>query len=248
MVLSLAKVQGIVLKSINLGESDKIITVYTDTLGKIEMVVHGARKSKSKFMASTQPFCYCEFVVFKGKNLFTLSESAIIESFQEILQNLDKLAYGSYFLELVDVLNEKENKNVSILALLLKTLYLLTHDEINIKLLRFAFDFKAISLFGYMPQVNYCIKCRRKIQDKGFFSIAEGGVGCDDCKNLIKNCYSLNEETIAFLQKIKLIKLEDLRNIKYENKNLALLQNIFLNYIQYHTGRDFKSLSLISKI
>ena len=248
MVLSLTKVQGIVLKSINLGESDKIITVYTDTLGKIEMVVHGARKPKSRFMASTQPFCYCEFVVFKGKSLYTLSESAIIESFQEILQNLYKIAYGSYFLELVDVLNEKENKNVSILALLLKTLYLLTHDEINIKLLRFAFDFKAISLSGYMPQVNYCVRCRKKIQDKGYFSITEGGVGCIDCKNLIKNCYSLNEVAIEFLQKIKLIKLEDLRNIKYEDKNLALLQNIFLNYIQYHTGRDFKSLSLISKI
>ncbi len=246
--MSLTKVQGIVLKSINLGESDKIITVYTDTIGKIDMVVHGARKPKSKFLASTQPFCYCEFVVFKGKNLFTLSESSIIESFQEILQNLDKLAYGSYFLELVDVLCEKENKNVSILALLLKTLYLLTHDEINIKLLRFAFDFKAISLFGYMPHVNYCIKCRRKLQNNGFFSIAEGGVGCNDCKNLIKNCYSLNEGAIEFLQKIKLIKLEDLRNIKYEDKNLILLQNIFLNYIQYHTGRDFKSLSLISKI
>lgn len=247
MVLSLIKVQGIVLKSINLGENDKIITVYTDILGKIDMVVHGAHKPKSKFMASTQPFCYCEYVIFKGKSLFTLSESSINESFQGILQNLDKLAYGSYFLELVDALNEKDNKNVSILALLLKTLYILIHDEINLKLLRLVFDFKAISLSGYMPQVNYCIKCRVKIQDKGYFNIASGGVSCIDCKSS-SGTYFLNEEAIQFLQKIKLIKLEDLRNIKYDDKNLALLQTIFLNFIQYHTGKDFKSISFINKL
>lgn len=247
MVLSLTKVQGIVLKGINLGESDKIITVYTDALGKIDIVAHGARKPKSKFMASTQPFCYCEYVIFKGKNLYTLSDSAIIDSFQTILQDLVKLAYGSYFLELIDVLNEKENKNVSILALILKTLYLLIHDDIDIKLLRFAFDFKAISLCGYMPQVNYCIDCRRNIEGKCFFSITDGGVVCADCKNA-KSSYSLKEDEIHLLQKIKLIKLEDLRNIKYDDKNLSHLQNIILNYIQYYTGREFKSLSLISKI
>lgn len=245
--MALTKVQGIVLKSINLGESDKIITVYTDSLGKIDIVVHGARKPKSKFMASTQPFCYSEYVIFKGKNLYTLSDSSISESFQMILQDLDKLAYGSYFLELVDSLNERENKNVSILALLLKTLYLLVHDDIDIKLLRFAFDFKAISLAGYMPQVNYCLKCRRKLEEKCFFSIVDGGVICVECKSSNNNYY-LSQEAIQFMQKIKLIKLEDLRNIIYDDKNLSLLQGILLNYIQYHTGREFKSLGLIGKI
>lgn len=247
MILALTKVQGIVLKSINLGESDKIITIYTDILGKIDMVIHGARKPKSKFLASTQPFCYCEYVIFKGKNLYSLSESSINESFQGILLDFEKLVYGSYFLELIDGLTEKENRNVSILALLLKTLYLLDSGNIDNKLLRFTFDFKAISLSGYMPQVNYCVKCRRKIQDKGFFSISDGGIACTECKNF-KNSYPLNEDAIQFLHKIKLIKLEDLRNIIYEDKVLTLLQNIFLNYIQYQTGRDYKTLSLISKI
>lgn len=247
MVLALTKVQGVVLKSINLGESDKIITVYTDALGKIDAVVHGARKPKSKFMASTQPFCYSEFVIFKGKNLYTLSDSFINESFQLILQDLTKLAYGSYFLEIVDILNEKENKNVSILALLLKTLYLLVNGDIDIKLLRFAFDFKIISLSGYMPQINYCVNCKRKISERGFFSIVDGGVLCTECKSN-KNNYILNEEELQFLQKIKLIKLEDLRNIKYNEKILSYLQGILLNYTYYHTGKEFKSLNLIAKI
>lgn len=247
MILALIKVQGIVLKGINLGESDKIITVYTDALGKIDIVAHGARKPKSKFMASTQPFCYSEYLIFKGKNLYTLSDSMIIDSFQTVLQDLEKLAYGSYFLELTDALNEKDNKNVSILALVLKTMYLLVHDDTDLKLLRFAFDFKAISLSGYMPQINYCIKCRNKIEDICYFNIPEGGAACADCMNQ-RSRFMLGKDEIVLMQKIKLIKLEELRNIKYNDNNLAVLQSILLNYIQYHTGREFKSLSLLSKI
>lgn len=247
MILSLTKVQGIVLKSINLGENDKIITLFTDVLGKIEVVVHGARKAKSKFLASTQPFCYGEYLVFKGKSLYTLSESSIIDSFQSVLMDFEKLTYGSYFLELTDALNEKDNKNVSILALLLKTMYLLIHSETDIKLLRLVFDFKAISLAGYMPQINYCTNCRKKIEGKGFFSIVEGGIACEACKSF-KSSYSLNEEVILLLQKIKLIKLEDLRNIIYNNRDLAFLQNILLTYIKYHTEKEFKSLNLICQI
>ncbi len=245
--MALAKVQGIVLKGINLGESDKIITVYTDVFGKIDIVAHGSRKPKSKFMASTQPFCYSEYVIFKGKNLYTLSDSMIIDSFQIILQDLEKLSYGSYFLELTDALNEKENKNVSILALLLKTMYLLVHDEIDIKLLRFAFDFKAISLSGYMPQINYCIKCRKKIEEVCYFNIPEGGAVCEDCMRQ-RSSFKLAKDEIELMQKIKLIKLEELRNIKYNDKSLSIIQSILLNYLQYHTGREFKSLSLLDKV
>jgi DNA repair protein RecO (recombination protein O) len=247
VILSLIKLQGVVLKSFNLAESDKIITIFTDKLGKVDVAVHGARKAKSKFMSSTQPFCYCEFVVYSGKNLYSLSESNITESFQSLLMDLDKLAYGSYFLEVIDNLTEKENKNVTILALLLKTLYILVHDEIDLRLLRFAFDYKAISISGFMPQINSCIKCREKVEDKAYFSIVEGGIVCAKCASS-KNQYPLNRDSIQFLHIIRNIKLEDLRNINYDEKTLSLLQGIFLNYIRYHTGRDFKSLGLISQL
>jgi DNA repair protein RecO (recombination protein O) len=247
VILSLIKLHGVVLKSINLAESDKIITIFTDRMGKIEVAVQGARKPKSKFMSSTQPFCYCEFVVYSGKNLYSLSQSNIIESFQTVLMDLDKLAYGSYILEVIDSLSEKDNKNVTMLALLLKTLYILTHDEVELRLLRFTFDYKAISIAGFMPQISNCIKCREKIEDKAYFNIVEGGISCTKCSTP-KSQFYLNKDSIQFLHIIKNIKLEDLRNIKYDEKTLLFLQNIFLNYIRYHTGRDFKSLSFISQL
>ncbi|MCX7883884.1 MAG: DNA repair protein RecO [Caloramator sp.] len=244
--MSLINVQGVVLKYIKLGESDKIITILTDKLGKVDVVAHGARKTKSKFMASTQPFCYGEYQLYKGKNLYTLSQSNIIDSFQTIIMDLDKLTFGIYFLELIDSLTESETKSISMLSLLLKTLYILTHDDVNLKLLRLVFDFKAISISGYMPQVNCCIKCGNKILE-GYFSIKDGGVVCRNCKDS-KSIYGINKETMNNLHIIKNIKLEDLRNIKYDDKTIDYLQNIMTRYIFYQTEKQLKSIILMDKI
>lgn len=245
--MSLIKLQGVVLKNINLGESDKIITLYTDKFGKIDVVVHGARKTKSKFMASTQPFCYGEYVLYGGKNLYTLSQSSIIDSFQGLLMDLKSLSYGSYFLELIDNLNEKESKNVSMLALLLKTLYIMLNGEIDLDILRLTVEFKAISLSGYMPQIRACVKCNSKLINEGYFDIVNGGVRCIKCGNNFEY-YRLNFEEIQFLHILKNIKLENLRDIKYDIKVLIFIQDIITKYIKYHTGRDFHSLNLISKL
>ncbi|WP_168190026.1 DNA repair protein RecO [Caloramator sp. E03] len=244
--MSLINVQGVVLKYIKLGESDKIITLLTDKLGKIDAVAHGARRTKSKFMASTQPFCYGEYQLHKGKNLYTISQSNIINSFQTILMDLDKVAYGMYFLELIDNITENEVKSISILALILKTLYILTHDEVDLRLLRLVFDFKAISISGYMPQIVNCVKCGRRIKE-GYFSINRGGMICTDCKDN-QAVYGINKETLNNLHIIKNIKLENLRNIKYDEKSINYLQNIMTKYILYQTETDFKSLSILDKI
>jgi DNA repair protein RecO (recombination protein O) len=246
IILSLIKVQGIVIKSINLGESDKIITIFSDKLGKIDVVVHAARKHKSKFMASTQPFFYGEYLVFKGKNLYSLNESHINDSFQSIIMDLERLAYGSYFLELIDNITEKESRNVTLLALLLKTCYVMSHSDVDLALLKLVVEFKAISIVGYMPQVFACTKCKQKISS-GYFNIIEGGVLCSNCKGN-SNIYNINEDSLQFLQFLKNIKLEDLRDINYNKKTLEYIQQIMAKYIQYHIGKEFKTLSLLNQI
>ncbi|MCX7903793.1 MAG: DNA repair protein RecO, partial [Caloramator sp.] len=175
--MSLINLQGVVLKEMPLAETDKIITLFTDKLGKIDVVAHGARRPKSPIASSTLPFCYSRYLVYKGKNLYTLNQSSIIESFQKIIMDLDRLAYGSYMLELIDVLNEKEVKNVYMLGLLLKSLYMLYNDDINLDVLKLVFEYKSLCFAGYQPIVNQCIKCRTK-KNLRYFNISEGGILC----------------------------------------------------------------------
>lgn len=240
--MSFVKVQGIVISSRNLNESDKIITLFSDKLGKIDIVANGCRKPKSRFMSSTQMFCYGEYVITMGKSLYTLRESSILESFQGIILNLDTLAYGSYFLELVDNLIERDMKNVHILALTLKTMYMLLHGEVTLALLRLTFEFKAISLSGYMPQVFRCVNCNES-NSSFVFSARSGGILCAKCSN--NKEIPLNDKQLKFLQRIKNVKLEHLQQIEVDSETLSSVQNIITFYIRNYIEREFKSLQLL---
>lgn len=240
--MSFLKVQGVVISSRNLNDSDKIVTLFTDKLGKIQVVANGCRKPKSRFMSSTQMFCYGEYVISQGRDLHNLKESSIVESFQKLILNLDDLAYGSYFLELIDNLMEKDMKNVHILSLTLKALYILSHGEISRPLLRVVFDFKAISLAGYMPQVFSCVNCK-DTNGPFVFSAPNGGILCEKCNKY--NDIKLTIEELSFLQTIKNIKLQELHKINNKLSVINNVQSIMTFYIKNYIEREFKSLELL---
>jgi DNA repair protein RecO (recombination protein O) len=247
MILSLINLQGVVLKEMPLAETDKIITIFTDKLGKIDVVAHGARRPKSPIASSTLPFCYSRYLVYKGKNLYTLNQSSIIESFQRIIMDLDRLAYGSYMLELIDVLNEREVKNVFMLGLLLKSLYMLYNEDINLDLLKLTFEYKVLSFAGYQPIVSQCIKCRSKTNLR-YFNITEGGLLCSNCAVKSVENILLSDDEVKFLNQIRNIKIEELRNIKYDSIILEKFIKIMEDYFKHHIDREIKSLNLIKDL
>ncbi len=243
--MSFVKVQGIVIKSKNINDSDKIITLLSDKLGKVDVVANGCRKPKSRFMSSTQMFCYGEYVINKGRSLHVLKESNILESFQGLILDLDKLAYGSYFLELVDSLVEKDMKNIQMLALTLKTLYILLHNEGSLPLLKVVFDFKAISIAGFMPEVLKCINCK-STEGPFVFSTPSGGIICKNCNK--ENDLLLSKDETKFLQDIRNIKLENINTLNVNFKTLNSVQSIITFYIRNYIERDFKSLQLLKTL
>ena len=90
------EVRGVVLRSVNLGESDRIITVYTKERGIISLMVKGARSLKNRNMAATQQFCYSDFVIGTRQDKLYLKESSLIESFFSLRSSIEGLALAQY--------------------------------------------------------------------------------------------------------------------------------------------------------
>ena len=141
--------RAVVIKTQDFKENDKLVWFYTENMGKITAVVRGAKKSKSKFLSLTLPLCYGEYLMYKGKNLYTLQEGRILNSFQGLLDNLDKLTYSSYLCELVDIACSDEESNEYIFKDFVTTLYLLNTDALDYELLVRAFEIKLLRYTGY---------------------------------------------------------------------------------------------------
>src|SRR5680860_1491512 len=88
----LYKDEGIVLRTIKLGEADRILTLYTVHGGKIRAVAKGVRKTKSRFGGRLEPFSRLDLMLYSGRNLDTITAAQLLDSHKEARSDLTRLS------------------------------------------------------------------------------------------------------------------------------------------------------------
>src|SRR5438552_1284266 len=101
--MPLYKEQGIVLRSVKLGEADKIVTILTQGSGKVRTVAKGIRRTQSKFGARLEPFTHVSLLMYRGRNLDTVTQAEIISPFLRVRGEFDLIAAGEPMLAAGDM-------------------------------------------------------------------------------------------------------------------------------------------------
>lgn len=143
------KAKGIVIKTMDYKEKDKILWVFTEELGKISVLCKGARTPKYRYQSLTRPMIFGDFLLFKGKSLYNLSEGTLVHSFSGVTSTLELLTYASYLLELVDIVTLDEEVQPYLYRNLITALYLLESEAIDLEIITLVYEIKLITLTGY---------------------------------------------------------------------------------------------------
>ncbi len=143
-----AKGDGIVLRVADFGEWDRLLVVFAAGRGKIRVVAKGARKTQSRYASITQPFCYLNYTYYLGRGLGTLSQAQLHNGFPDIRNDLDRMAYGLYLLELTDSFLEEGQEHDDIFSLLLAALHILS-DTREYELLLAFFQVRFLARLGW---------------------------------------------------------------------------------------------------
>ena len=152
------KAEGIVLRQTPLAEADRILTIYTRELGKVRAVARGVRRPKSKLGGHLEPLCHVAVSLAEGRNLDTVSEAEVIQSFSGLEDDLERLSKGIYLSELVDAFSPDRLANRQVFDLLLDALDRLQCSERPVNLL-LSFETKLLGLSGYGPELRQCVEC-----------------------------------------------------------------------------------------
>lgn len=146
------EVNGIVLSSMPVGESDRRLSILTKELGRISCFVRGARKPTNRFISATRPFSAGKFLLYPGRDAFSLQGAEISEHFEEIVKDFEKTAYGCYFLELSTRFSHEHYDGGNQLYLLYYALKALSNEKIPMELTMRVFEMKTLMLEGVVPE------------------------------------------------------------------------------------------------
>lgn len=232
----LYKDEGVVLRSIKLGEADRIVTLFTRWNGKVRAVAKGVRKTKSRFGARLEPFSRVHLMMYRGRDLDTITSVDIITSFDALRADYKRLAYGAALTELVEKVTPDRERAVPVYSLLLGGLHALAATPSDSILP--AFYVKLLSLSGYHPQLTRCASCGAG--DTEAFSSAMGGAVCVDCAGDDRSARALGSDRIELIDRLLGAEFgEPADRVALEEITAALVR-----YAEYHLERPLRSAAI----
>ena len=245
--MSYLRTKGIVIKEINTGEADKIITIFSRSQGKISAHAKGARRPRSKLVACTQLLCYGDFVLFKGRNMFSINSCEVIEPFYEIRNDIIKLTYSAHLIDIINDVVQENQPSSRVLQLLLNTLYMLAKTDRKPELLAKIFEIRLMAILGYAPFVRGCMVCGRDKVDKNFFSFKNCGIICsaEDCVSTDPYSISITPGTVKALCHIVHSRMEQLFNFNVSEEVLSELTYISRRYLRERLEKDYTKLDFL---
>ena len=235
---------GIVLNSYDLGESDRILNIYTKENALVRAVVKSARKSSSKFSGKVDQLSCCYFQFATGKNLNTVCDCEQVNSFSLLRSNLTRLTNAVLFLEIVsNFAHEDEHDSHHVYDLLYESLdRLQTSSNPDLDSINFISNF--LSLHGYKPQFETCVHCSVEVglvptlKENYPYSCILGGILCNECARVIE--HKQVESSV-----IDLIKQAETRLIASQQKDTRLALDLLREHIDVRAKNRIKSFDLI---
>lgn len=242
----LEKVEGIVIRTRDYGETHKIVTLLTRDKGKVGVMARGAKKPKSRTSSVTQPFIHGMFLIHIGSGLGSLSQGEMISSLRTIREDIVKTAYASYLAELTDKLMEEKKPDTFIYEQFLQSLIWL-HEGKDPSIVTMMYELKMFKKAGFAPIVDHCVHCGRG-EGPFSFSIREGGLLCFRCKDKDLDAYGLPDPLPKLLKVFLHMDARRLGQISMKEQNVKLLRQILDEYYDQYGGYLMKSKKFLKQI
>jgi DNA repair protein RecO (recombination protein O) len=240
------KEQGVVLRSIKLGEADKIVTIMTQGSGKVRAVAKGIRKTTSRFGARLEPFTHVNLMLYRGRSsLDTVTQVEILAPHRAIREDLALFAAGETMLEAVDKVAEDHERNVRLALLLLGGLRALETRPADPASVAESFVLKLLSLSGFHPSLTACAVCGGR--DTGLWSSGLGGAVC--AADADPAAAPVSPDVLAVLAQLAQADLVDAGSLPTADQRIRREARAKLfAFAEYHFERRMRSVPVLAKV
>jgi DNA repair protein RecO (recombination protein O) len=242
------------LRAIEHGDYDKIITFFTSKRGKTSLIAKGAKKSVKRFAGVLELFSVIDLVwsYGRGRGLPIIKEASLVQPFERIRTNVTKTAYASYWCELVSLWMEEGHRQVIVYRLLEHALGELNSDGMPERALHIVFLLRFMSISGFGAGISECNVCGTPVErfdrSEVVFDVRRGGVLCEKCARNRTDPLALSMGTVKVLQWALNAPLERLNRLRFSRQAIEESLRMIEAFVPYHLGKETKSLKFLKQI
>lgn len=240
-------VTGIVLYTSDLKEYDKRLVILTKERGKITVFANGARRAASLIRAASQSYVMGKFSITANRDSYTLQSAEVQEYFNEISKDMEKLCYAAYFAEMMSYYTREGDYCRDNLNLLYITLKALVAENVPLKLIRYIYEVKLMSIEGQGIHSFSCVRCNTK-EKLQYFNAQAGGLLCEKCAGELKVEKQVSNTLVYTLQYILSTPISKLYSFNLTDEALLELSQIVDEFRTKYIDKTFNSMDILESL
>jgi len=243
---------AIVLRRADYGDYDLIVTLFTQSEGKLAVIAKAAKKSTRRFSGVLELFSFIDAVCRRGKGMPVLQEANLVNAHPGIRTDFKKTAYAGYWTEVVHAWSEEGHAQPVLFRLLAFVLDGLDRREMPEEVLSLIFQIRFLKLAGMQPNLTHCRGCRTPLEDmpgsNAAFELAKGALVCDKCKSTLTPSSILSKGLLKQLQWMADADLDAVRRIRWTPTAQEAAGRFLETFVPLHLGKPLRSLKVLKQL
>lgn len=239
---------GLVLKETRYKESDRILTILTPELGVISAAAQSSLRLKSKLFSACGLFCYSEFTLVPGRNMYTVREAEVKNVFHGISSSIEGMSLAMYMAEMAMTLSPTGQEAQRELRLLLNCFYMISESKTDLRVIKAVFELRTMSECGFMPQIVCCRDCSAYDGAAFYLDVQEGHLLCADCAAKAGKTCNLDQGALYALRHICLVDDKKIFAFKISVGSLEKLSAVAERYALTHMDKPLKSYDFLKTL
>ena len=242
------RVEAVVLRHTDWGEADRLLWLFTRELGKLQVVAKGLRKPRSRKAGHLEPFTRVELLLARGRDLPIVTQAEAKDVYLELREDLVRVGYASYVVELLDRFTYEEGENIGLYRLLSETLTRLNGEPQPAFAVRY-YEIRLLDLVGFRPQLFQCVNCGEEIQAVDqYFSFEKGGVFCLRCGEKEPGARPISMLALRILRHFQRSRYGEAQRVGLSPMVDQELETLMGNYLTYLLERGLNTPAFLRRV
>lgn len=242
------RTEVVVLRHTDWGEADRLLVLFSREAGKLRAVAKGARKLRSRKAGHLEPFTRVMLMLARGRDFWIVTQAETVDAYLPLREDLVRIGYGAYVLELMDRFTYEEGQNRALYQLLTDTLERISMLPDPFVAVRY-YEIRLLDVLGFRPELARCVRCESEIKPENqYFDALHGGAVCPRCIERTPTARPISMNALKHLRHFQRSSFRDVLRADPSPAVRSELESLLNYYLTYLLERKLNSPAFLNEV